>query len=140
MVEPQQAAEFKDQGMLSRSATRHQGQSSIIDFLSGAGQDAHAGRQDQQQEASDGQSVGEVPDLLEAPRCCFWVSVGHFGQGSLARTLHRGCWKTLHMCLLGCSTEECHVVNCRETLLWCIADNCFLQKGCLTAYWCLGCC
>ena len=62
----QQATEFKGQARLSRSATKHQAQSSIKGYLSGAGQSTHAGISHQQQEASEAQSMGEVPKLIAA--------------------------------------------------------------------------
>lgn len=60
-VGPQQATESKGQTRLGRSATKHQGQSSIKQFLSGAGPSAPAGVSHQQQGASQAQSMGELP-------------------------------------------------------------------------------
>ena len=69
-VEPQQATESTGQARLSRSTTRHQGQSSIKAFLTGAGQSAHAGMLRQQQGASEAQSPGEIPQLISASSIC----------------------------------------------------------------------
>lgn len=67
----QEATESRDQATFSRSATKHQGQSSITDFLSGARQSAHAGVLDQQPGVPEAQSVGESPQLTGAVSCCF---------------------------------------------------------------------
>lgn len=68
---PQQATESKGQARLSGSATKHEGQSSIKQFLSGAGQSAHAGVLHQQRGASEAQSMGELPQLMAAVPCYF---------------------------------------------------------------------
>lgn len=94
---PQQGIESTGQG---RSATRHQGQSSITD-LSGAGQDAHAGRPYQQQEASDGQSIGEVLTYWKRPIMLFLgfhlgtlhrEVYGEHCTGSVGRHCTCACW------------------------------------------------
>lgn len=119
-VGPQQATESRGQGMLSRSATRHQGQSSITDFLSGAGQDVDAGRPDQQQQDLDKQSFGEVADLMERLHhaasgfYCTGKSSENTAQGLLEDTAHvfvgvqhrRISCGELHRALLGCTAKS----------------------------------
>ena len=110
----QEATASRGQASLSRSATKRQGQSSITDFLSGAGPSAHAGIPDQQQEASEAPSAGEIPQLTGAIAGVSDFSLGNSIQGYTGHGF------------LGLSTEES---------LWCVAERLVGEHHRVQAYW-----